>query len=70
MATPKHHPASIIDPAKEQLQRSGFTLDYLEVRETSTLQLVDNMTQDSALFLAARLRKTRLIDNIQLAAIR
>ena len=68
--TPAGPSASIIDPAREALERAGFTVDYLELREMSTLQLVDNMDQDCALFVAARLGDTRLIDNIQLTASR
>ena len=67
-ATPDGPPTSIIDPAREALERAGFMVDYLEVRELATLQLVDRMDQDCALFVAARLGETRLIDNIQLAA--
>ena len=67
-ATPDREPASIIDPARETLEQAGFTVDYLELRELSTLQLVDSGDQDCALFVAARLGDTRLIDNIQLAA--
>ena len=67
-ATPDGPPASIIDPAREALERAGFTVDYLELRELATLQLVDRINQDCALFAAARLGETRLIDNIQLAA--
>ena len=66
--TPLEPPASIIDPAREALEQAGFTVDYLELREMSTLQLVDRVDQDCALFVAARLGDTRLIDNIQLAA--
>lgn len=68
--TPEGPSASIIDPAREALEHAGFTVDYLELREMSTLQLVDNMDQDCALFVAARLGDTRLIDNIQLTASR
>ena len=67
-ATPDREPASIIDPARETLEQAGFKVDYLELRELSTLQLVDSGDQDCALFVAARLGDTRLIDNIQLAA--
>ena len=67
-ATPDCEPASIIDPARETLEQAGFTVDYLEVRELSTLQLADSGDHDCALFAAARLGDTRLIDNIQLAA--
>ena len=66
--TPDREPASIIDPARETLEQAGFTVDYLELRELSTLQLVDSGAQDCALFVAARLGDTRLIDNIQLTA--
>jgi len=69
-ATPRKLPASIIDAAKVALEQAGFKVDYLELRELSTLQLVDNLNQDCALFVAARLGDTRLIDNIQLAASR
>jgi pantoate--beta-alanine ligase len=67
-ATPREPPASIIDPAREALEQAGFMVDYLELRELSTLQLVGDVNQDCALFVAARLGDTRLIDNIQLAA--
>ena len=67
-ATPDCEPASIIEPARETLEQAGFTVDYLELREMSALQLVDSGDQDCALFVAARLGDTRLIDNIQLAA--
>ena len=61
-------PASIIDSARVVLEQAGFIVDYLELRELSTLQLVDRVDQNCALFVAARLGDTRLIDNIQLAA--
>ena len=67
-ATPREPPASIIDAARVALEQAGFKVDYLELRELSTLQLVDNVDQDCALFVAARLGDTRLIDNVQLAA--
>ena len=67
-ATPREPPVSIIDAARVALEQAGFKVDYLELRELSTLQLVDNVDQDCALFVAARLGDTRLIDNIQLAA--
>ena len=67
-ATPREPPASIIDAGRVALEQAGFKVDYLELRELSTLQLVDNVDQDCALFVAARLGDTRLIDNIQLAA--
>jgi pantoate--beta-alanine ligase len=67
-ATPDSPPTSIIDSAREALEHAGFKVDYLELRELSTMQLVDNVNQDCALFVAARLGDTRLIDNIQLAS--
>ena len=65
---PSEPPASIIDSARVVLEQAGFIVDYLELRELSTLQLVDRVDQNCALFVAARLGDTRLIDNIQLAA--
>jgi len=43
-------------------------VDYLELRALADLRLLDRISEDCALFVAARLGKTRLIDNIQIAA--
>ena len=56
----------VLKPARDALQHAGFAIDYLELRTLSTLEAVDHVTEDCALFIAARLGRTRLIDNIQI----
>lgn len=58
----------VLKPARDALQHAGFAIDYLELRTLSTLEAVDHVTEDCALFIAARLGRTRLIDNIQILA--
>lgn len=43
---------------------AGFTLDYLEARDAKTLAPVVSHTQPIRLLVAARIGKTRLIDNV------
>ncbi len=49
---------------RADLSRTGFEVDYVEAR-TPMLQKVDQFNQDVVLFVAAKLGKTRLIDNLQ-----
>lgn len=58
----------VLKPARDALQHAGFAIDYLELRTLSTLDAVDHVTEDCALFIAAHLGRTRLIDNIQILA--
>ena len=60
---------SILDVARVSLEQEGFAVDYLELRVLSTLAESDSLSEDCALFVAARLGQTRLIDNIQIAAL-
>jgi len=47
------------------LQEEGFSVDYFELRNADTLAIVDNLASEPLrLLAAARLGKTRLIDNI------
>lgn len=48
---------------RADLSRTGFEVDYVEAR-TPMLQKVDQFNQDVVLFVAAKLGKTRLIDNL------
>ena len=50
---------------REALKRAGFALDYLEVRDAQTLQpLALRRDRPLRLLVAAKLGKTRLIDNV------
>ena len=55
-----------LEAARRVLEGAGFELDYLELRTLSTLSLTDSVNEDCALFAAAKLGQTRLIDNIQI----
>ncbi len=58
-------PASVLSEGAAEIMRAGFTLDYLEARHAGTLAPV-SARQDGPirLLVAARIGKTRLIDNI------
>ena len=54
----------ILDKAKSQLSASGFRkIDYLDLRDATTLAPSLNANADDRLFVAAWLGETRLIDN-------
>jgi pantoate--beta-alanine ligase len=61
--------SSILHTARATLEQQGFAVDYLELRTLSTLTESECTSEDCALFVAARLGRTRLIDNIQITAI-
>lgn len=48
---------------RQNLQQAGFEIDYIEAR-TPNLQKVNEFNQDIVLFVAAKLGKPRLIDNL------
>ena len=54
--------------ARNTLEQAGFSVDYLDLRTLSSLEPACDTSEDCALFVAARLGGTRLIDNIQIAA--
>lgn len=57
--------ARILDEGSAAIERAGFTLDYLEARHAETLQPLASVKDGPLrLLVAARLGKTRLIDNI------
>lgn len=60
--------ANILAQASDELTAAGFKVDYLELRELQTLQTTTDLSHDCALFVAATLGTTRLIDNIQISA--
>ena len=57
---------TILASSRGELESAGSALDYFELRGLPLLQRVSDAAQDCALFVAARLGQTRLIDNIQL----
>jgi pantoate--beta-alanine ligase len=59
--------AAQLAQAYAALEKAGFKVEYVEVRDTETLApVVDEVTAPSRIFVAARLGRTRLIDNISI----
>ena len=57
-------PARVLDEGGTAIERAGFVLDYLEARHAETLQPLAACEDDPIrLLVAARIGKTRLIDN-------
>jgi pantoate--beta-alanine ligase len=57
--------ADALDEGRATIERSGFRVDYLEARHAESLQPVSSRDEGPLrLLLAARIGKTRLIDNI------
>ncbi|MCV4291050.1 pantoate--beta-alanine ligase [Pseudomonas capsici] len=57
---------SLIDIGKRTLEAEGFRIDYLEVREATSLRPATGQDHDLVILVAAFLGKTRLIDNLHL----
>lgn len=53
--------------ARMRLLQAGFEPDYFAVRDARTLRAVTEDTEEIAILAAARLGKTRLIDNVRLS---
>jgi pantoate--beta-alanine ligase len=53
--------------ARMKLLQAGFEPDYFAIRDARTLRAVSEDTEEIAILAAARLGKTRLIDNVRLA---
>ncbi len=56
--------SDVLAEIRHHLTDAGFVVDYIEAR-TPTLQKIDQFDQDVVLFVAAKIGKTRLIDNLQ-----
>lgn len=54
----------VLDEIKFRLTAAGFVVDYVEARQPN-LQPIAQFDRDLVLFVAAKLGKTRLIDNLQ-----
>ncbi len=58
-----------LDSARAAIAAGGFDIDYLEVRDAATLAPVEALTgRPLRMLVAARIGKTRLIDNIAVEA--
>ena len=55
---------AVLRHAGERLSAGGFALDYLELRDAATLAPIARQAEPARLLVAARLGRTRLIDNI------
>ena len=53
-----------LDRGLTALRAGGFAVDYLELRDTANLAAVEQLVAPARLLVAARLGRTRLIDNI------
>lgn len=53
--------------ARMRLLQAGFEPDYFAIRDARTLKQVTEDTEEIAILAAARLGKTRLIDNVRLS---
>src|SRR6195256_6297917 len=61
--------ARVLDEGGAEIERAGFVLDYLEVRHADTLQpIAARKDGPLRLLVAARIGKTRLIDNIAVSS--
>ncbi|MBD8577871.1 pantoate--beta-alanine ligase [Pseudomonas syringae] len=58
--------AQLLDEGRQALESSGFRVDYLEVREATSLRPATPDDRDLVVIAAAYLGKTRLIDNLHL----
>jgi pantoate--beta-alanine ligase len=57
--------AQVLDEGSRAIEAAGFALDYLEARHAETLQTVESIKDGPLrLLAAARLGRTRLIDNV------
>jgi pantoate--beta-alanine ligase len=61
----KEQIARVLDEGSAEIERVGFTLDYLEARHADSLAKVETIKDGPIrLLVAARLGATRLIDNV------
>jgi pantoate--beta-alanine ligase len=57
--------AAALAAAREQLAAAGFApIDYVALCDAATLEPIDRLDRPARLLAAARIGRTRLIDNI------
>lgn len=57
-------PEDAVAAAKATLEQVGFRVDYVELRDAASLATITELRRSARLLVAARLGRTRLIDNI------
>lgn len=60
----RHEIGQSLQGCRQRLDAAGFELDYLEVRNARNLEAATNDDRQWVILVAARLGKTRLIDNL------
>jgi pantoate--beta-alanine ligase len=58
--------SALLDQGKHQLEAAGLRIDYLEIREATSLRPATAENRDLVILAAVFLGKTRLIDNLHL----
>lgn len=58
----------LLDEQCKRITSSGFQLEYLEIRNAHDLSLTSETSGNLVILVAARLGKTRLIDNVVVSA--
>ncbi|MFD1261857.1 pantoate--beta-alanine ligase [Entomomonas asaccharolytica] len=61
-----NHYQNLLADAKQKLNDSGWQVEYIELRNANTLQAAKPEDKNLVILAAARLGKTRLIDNIEI----
>ena len=62
-------PAAVLEKARADVVGAGFALDYLELRDSGSLAPLEALAdREGRLLVAARIGKTRLIDNLAVGA--
>ncbi len=57
--------AQVLDDLRAALRAGGFdSVDYVELRDAASIELLDEPNENARLFVAARIGGTRLIDNM------
>ncbi|RMV74059.1 Pantothenate synthetase [Pseudomonas caricapapayae] len=57
---------ALLTGKRQQLEAAGFRIDYLEIRDATSLRPATDEDRDLVILAAAFLGKTRLIDNLHL----
>lgn len=56
--------AAVLQDGRDRITAAGFALDYLELRDATTLAPIDQVIAPARLLVAAKIGTTRLIDNM------